>query len=113
MFADGSDDIRIAHVPAWVIILVDRKNPRVVLVLVVQGTEILRVFGDENEPVPLSIAKMNIVGFPSGSGVCWPDHGVPRLGEQLGQEVGVRTIIEVQIQGHGLCPPPGKEGTSR
>jgi hypothetical protein len=85
----GGDNVRRAHVPAWVVILVDREDPGVVWVLVVQGTEILRVLGDENEPVPLSIAKMNLVGFPGDSGVCWPNHDVPRAGEQLGKRVRV------------------------
>ena len=66
-----------------------------------------------NEPVPLSMAKMNHVRFGGDSGVRWPNHGLPRLGEQLGKKVRVGAIIEVQIQGHGLCPPPGKADTSR
>jgi hypothetical protein len=92
---DGSDHIRIAHVPAGVIVLVNAQDPGVVLVLIVQGTEILRVFGDENEPVPLSIVKMNGVGFRGDTGVRWPNHSVPHLGEQLDKKVRVSAIIEV------------------
>jgi hypothetical protein len=84
---DGGDNVSRVHVPAWVVILVDREDPGVVLVLIVQGTEILRILGDKNEPVPLSIVKMNRVGFRGDSGVRWPNHGVPCLGEQLGKKV--------------------------
>lgn len=45
------DDVCITHVTVWVVVLIDDEDSSVVGIARVQGKEVLRVLGDENQSV--------------------------------------------------------------
>ena len=71
---DGGHHIRVCHVLANVIVLIDGEDSRVVLVLPVQGEKVSRVLRDEDERVLLGVPEMNKVGLPGSSNVARPNH---------------------------------------
>jgi hypothetical protein len=105
--SDGPHDVRVAHVPRRVIVLVHAEDAGVPLVQVVKRLEVCGVLRDDGEAVCGSEAKVNFVllAVQPYLIIGRSSHAMPCLSKEVSQEIGIRAIVKIQVEGQGQPLP--------
>jgi hypothetical protein len=101
--SDGAHDVRVAHVPRRVIVLVNGKDAGVPLVQLVKSLEVCGVLRDDGKAMCGGEAKVDLVILPvqPHALIGRANHAMPRLSKEIRQEIGIRAIVKIQVEGHG------------
>ncbi len=77
------------------------------LIQVVKGLEVRGVLRDDGDAVCGSEAKVNVVILAAQpySIIGRANHPMPGLSKQVGQEIGIRAVVKIQVEGHGQPLP--------
>jgi len=105
--SDGPRNVRVAHVSRRVIVLVHGEDAGVALVQVVKSLKVRGVLRDDGEAVCGGEAKVDVVILAAQAYfiIGRANHPMPTLSEEIGQEVGIRAVVKIQVEGHGQPLP--------